>query len=184
MSSTNPVPFVVRSTVVSCITTSWPSRVASDVDLEHVGSGAQRLAERVQRVGRELVLAALVREVDDALGEPRLVAGAGGAPIRTTAAAASRTRNTAAEPSPASVARTPAERPGMRLAASLLLFCTIAVLVASPAAGSVPVSRATGGGSFVGIPGWPKATIDSRLLGDVGYLVRKYHLRVTTPATS
>ena len=66
----------------------------------------------------------------------------------------------------------------MRLVAPLLLACTIAVLAASPAGASVPVPRATGGGSFVDIPGWPKAQIDSRLLGDVAYLVRKYHLRV------
>jgi len=57
----------------------------------------------------------------------------------------------------------------MRSVASLLLACTIAVLAASPARASIPLPRATGGGSFVDIPGWPKAEIDSRLLGDVAF---------------
>ena len=53
----------------------------ADVELEHVGAGAQRLAERVHRVRRELVLAALVGDV-----ERRAASGSSGWPPRAEAA--------------------------------------------------------------------------------------------------
>ncbi len=59
----------------------------------------------------------------------------------------------------------------MRLATSILLACTVAVL------GTAPAGAATRS-PFVRIPGFPKERIDPRLLGDVAYLVRTYHLRV------
>jgi hypothetical protein len=50
----------------------------ADVELEHVGTGADRLAERVQRVGRGLVLAALVRDVEHPPLQPGVRRPAGG----------------------------------------------------------------------------------------------------------
>ena len=49
-----------------------------DVELEHVGAGLDRALERVQRVRGELVLAALVGDVEDALLEPGVVGRRGG----------------------------------------------------------------------------------------------------------
>ena len=81
------------------------------------------------------------------------------------------------------VGRTPAEGMGMRVIATILAACTVAVLAAAPAGaatarGAASTPHVTGGGSFVRIPGWRKERIDSRVLGDVAHLVRKYHLRV------
>jgi len=66
----------------------------------------------------------------------------------------------------------------MRLAVIIVFACAVALLGAAPAASSDLAPRASGGGGFVAIPGWPKHRIDRRLLGDVAYLVDKYNLRV------
>ena len=50
-----------------------------DVELEHVGADLQRALERVHRVGRELVLAALVGDVERRLLDPRVRRGAAAA---------------------------------------------------------------------------------------------------------
>ena len=49
----------------------------ADVELEHVGAGVHGLVERVERVGRELVLAALVGDVEDAHLQPGIVGSRG-----------------------------------------------------------------------------------------------------------
>ena len=49
------------------------------VELEHVRAGRDRAPERVQRVRRQLRLAALVGDVEDAVVEPRVGRGAAGA---------------------------------------------------------------------------------------------------------
>ncbi len=41
------------------------------------------------------------------------------------------------------------------------------------------VAKVSTKGRFVGIPGFPGEKIDRRLLGDIAYLVAKYHVRVT-----
>ncbi len=41
------------------------------------------------------------------------------------------------------------------------------------------VAKVSGGGRFVAIPGAPGQKIDRRLLGDLAYLIAKYHVRVT-----
>ena len=57
----------------------------ADVELEHVGADLQRALERVHRVGRELVLAALVGDVERRLLDPRVVAAPAPAPERPRA---------------------------------------------------------------------------------------------------
>jgi hypothetical protein len=76
----------------------------------------------------------------------------------------------------------------MRRFATLLLAALAAALaVAAPAsADGLDVPAPADGvrivqsqGRFVAIPGFPGERIDRRLLADVAWLVRKYHLRVT-----
>ena len=73
-----PWPFVVRSSVVSCETTTLPSSVTPTSSSSMSAPGADGALEGVERVRRELVLAALVGDVEDALGEPRVGLGVGG----------------------------------------------------------------------------------------------------------
>jgi hypothetical protein len=63
---------------VSCIDNDLVVARDADVELEHVRAGTQRLAERVHRVGGELVLAALVRDVERRLLLDPAVGGARG----------------------------------------------------------------------------------------------------------
>jgi hypothetical protein len=48
-----------------------------------------------------------------------------------------------------------------------------------PAKRVTGVRRRTGGGRFVGIPGFPGERIDRRLLPDIAYIVRKYNVHIT-----
>ncbi len=73
ISATVPVPFVVRSTVRSCWTTSTSSADDRDVEVEHVDAGGHALAEGEHRRSRVPVLAAGVGEHDGTAEVEQLV---------------------------------------------------------------------------------------------------------------